>query len=161
MHLLDNAILFMFLSFVMGVIADPILRRMTNYEWWSTRYLFKDSKTYEKIGILWFQRFLKVTPLGSFNGNIHFTQKRDLATLRAIREQMATAEMSHWVGFIVMLGLTVLAWFYRGAVVGLVYVAFNVLGNVYPSLLQQYNKRRLNRVISALEKRSPQIFGTN
>ncbi len=155
MQLLDNFILFMFLSFVVGVIVDPILRRTTNYEWLSTRYLFSDSKTYEKIGILWFQKFLKVTPLGSFNGDIKFTHKRDLATLKAIRDQMATAEISHWVGFALMLGLTIVAWFTRGTVVGLGYILFNLLGNVYPSLLQQYNKRRLSRVISTLEKRSP------
>ncbi|MEM7034254.1 MAG: hypothetical protein AAF629_32225 [Chloroflexota bacterium] len=91
----------------------------------------------------------------SHNREIKFSHKRDLATMRAIREQIATAEMSHWVGFIVMLGLTILAWLSRGTIVGLAYLVFNIIGNVYPSLLQQYNKRRLSRVISILEKRSP------
>ena len=154
MHLLDNVILVMFLSFVVGVIVDPILRRATNYEWLSTRYLFANSETYESIGILWFRRFLKVTPLGSFNSDLHFTKDRDLKTFTALRDRMATAEMSHWVGFTTMSGMTLVAWWYRGAFVGLGYVVFNVLGNVYPSLLQQYNKRRLCRLISVAERRS-------
>ena len=154
MHPLDNIILMMFLSFVAGVIADPILRYFVDYEWISTRYLFRESKTYEAIGILWFRRFLELTPLGSFNRDLHFTKNRDLETFRKIRRHMATAEMSHWVGFVVMLGLTVVAWWYRGNLVALGYVIFNVLGNVYPSLLQQYNKRRIAPLISLAEKRS-------
>ena len=67
---------------------------------------------------------------------------------------MATAEISHWVGFIVMLFLTGVAWWYRGAIVGLLYVLFNLIGNVYPCLLQQYNKRRLERLILIAEQRN-------
>ncbi len=154
MHALDNVIFFMFLSFVVGIFVDPILRRVTNYEWLSTRYLFRDARTYEKIGILWFRKFLFVTPLGSFKQSIQLSHKRDLATLRAVRDRIASAEMSHWVGFFIMLGLTIAAWWYRGAFIGLLYVVFNLLGNVYPSLLQQYNKRRLERLLTTIEKRA-------
>ena len=153
MHLLDNVILVTFLSFVVGVFADPILRRVTDYESLSTRYLFADAETYELFCVLWFRWFLQVTPLGRFNRDIHFTGKRDLATLKTIRDHMATAEMSHWVGFMSMLAMTFVAWWHRGTIVGLSYVAFNLLGNVYPCLLQQYNKRRLDRLISVIENR--------
>ena len=153
MHPLDNAILFTFLSFVVGVIADPILRRVTDYESLSRKYLFNDARMYERIGVLWFRRVLLVTPLGSFNGNIRFENKRDLSTLKTIRDHMATAEMSHWVGFLLMLAMTFVAWWHRGTIVGLSYVAFNLLGNMYPCLLQQYNKRRLDRLISVMETR--------
>lgn len=153
MHILDNVIFFLFLSFVVGIIVDPILRRVTNYESLSTRYLFAKNSTYESLGVLSFRRFLSVTPLGSFNRDIHFTEKRDLETLRTIRNHMATAEMSHWVGFISMLGVTAAAWSYRGPIVGIAYVLFNLLGNVYPCFLQQYNKRRLERLISMSERR--------
>lgn len=153
MHLLDNVIFFMFLSFLFGTFTDPILRRVTDYESLSNRYLFRTQKTYEKIGILWFRRFLEITPLGSFNTHIHFSKNRDLETFTAIRSHMGTAEMSHWVGFTAMLVFTGIAWWLRGPLVGLGYIIFNVIGNVYPALLQQYNKRRLCRLISAAERR--------
>ncbi len=154
MHLLDNVILFMFLSFVVGVCVDPILRRVTDYEKLSTRYLFSDLAAYERLGVLWYRRFLLVTPVGSFNTSIHFDKNRDLEKLTEIRDHMATAEISHWVGFVVMLIMTVVAWWYRGAFIGLLYLLFNLLGNVYPCLLQQYNKRRLERLISVAKRRS-------
>ena len=157
MHLLDNVIFFMFLSFLLGTFADPILRRVAKYESLSNRYLFRNLKTYETIGILWFRRFLEVTPVGSFNRNLHFSKNRDLATFTALRSHMATAEMSHWVGFTAMLVLTGIAWWLRGPLVGSGYVVFNVLGNVYPALLQQYNKRRLCRLISAAERRAKKV----
>lgn len=154
MNLLDNVVMIMFLSFVVGVVADPILRRLTDYEKLSSHYVFRESKTYEAIGILWFRRFLKWTPFGSFNKDIRFTSKRDLAEFRAIRNSMATAEISHWVGFTTMFLLTFVAWCSRGPIVGIAYVVFNILGNVYPALLQQYNKRRLSRLILTAEKRA-------
>lgn len=154
MNLLDNVIMMMFLSFVLGVIVDPILWRITDYEKLSSHYAFRDSKTYEAIGLLWFRRFLKWTPFGSFNRDIQFTLKRDLDEFRTIRDSMATAEISHWVAFAAMLVLTFVAWWYRGPIVGLAYVVFNILGNVYPALLQQYNKRRLCRLILAAEKKA-------
>ncbi|MEL7059329.1 MAG: hypothetical protein AAGN46_04790 [Acidobacteriota bacterium] len=153
MHLLDNAIFFMFLSFVVGVLVDPILRRAKPYGSLSSRYLFKTSETYEKLGVLWFRRLLRITPFGSFNPNIRFTTTRDLNTLRSIRSHMATAEMSHWVGFVFMLGMTVVAWWSRGALVGLSYVTLNIVGNLYPCMLQQYNKRRLQHLIEKIEDR--------
>ena len=153
MHVLDNVILIMFLSFVVGMFADPILRRSTDYESLSTKYLFSRSQTYERLGVLWYRWFLQVTPFGSFNKEIRFTKNRDLDTLKVVRDRIASAEMSHWVGFVVMLGMTAIAWWYRGAVVGFSYLVFNWLGNVYPCLLQQYNKRRLGRLIAVAEKR--------
>lgn len=153
MNLLDNVIMMMFLSFIVGVIVDPILRRTTNYEKLSSQYVFRDSKTYEAVGLLWFRRFLKLTPLGSFNSEIRFTSKRELDEFRTIRDRMARAEISHWVGFVTMLILTFVAWWCRGPIVGIAYVVFNVFGNVYPALLQQYNKRRLGRLILVAEKR--------
>lgn len=157
MNLLDNVIMWMFLSFVVGAMVDPILRKTTNYEKLSSLYVFRESKTYEAIGILWFRRFLKWTPFGSFNSDICFKSKRDLNEFRAIRESMASAEISHWVGFAAMLLLTLVALWYRGPVIGFAYVVFNLLGNVYPALLQQYNKRRLLRLILTAERRMLEV----
>lgn len=67
---------------------------------------------------------------------------------------IAAAEVSQWVGFTTMLGMTVFAWWYRGSTVGLAYLFFNTIGNLYPCLLQQYNKGGLYRLIDALEKRN-------
>lgn len=160
MHILDNVILFMFLSFVAGIVVDPILRRLTNYGSLSNRYLFSNPRVYELLGVRMYKCFLKSSPMGSFNKNIHIPKKGDLETMRAVRNNMASAEMSHWVGFILMLAMTFPVWFYRGAIVGVAYIIFNMLGNLYPCMLQQYNKRRLINLISVIEKRQKENSGT-
>ncbi len=108
---------------------------------------------YEKLGVLWFRRFLLATPLRFINQSIHFTTSRDLAVLKEVRERMASAEVSHWVAFAGMLAVTPFAWWHFGLIAGLSFVAVNVIGNLYPSLLQQHNKRRLAELIAIVEAR--------
>jgi hypothetical protein len=150
---LGNPCAMLFLSFLAGVFADTLLRRMAAYDWLSSRYLFAKPKAYERLGVLWFRRFLLATPLRLINPNIRFAKKTDLESLKKVREHIASAEVGHWVGMVVMLGLMVVAWWLYGTKVGVGYLVLNVLGNLYPCLLQQYNKRRLEPVIAAFEKR--------
>ncbi len=143
----------MFLSFIVGVMADPLLRRLANYDWLSSRYLFANSKAYENLGVLWYRKLLLATPLRSFNTMIHLSNDRSLVSLQRTRQYMASAEIGHWVALAAMLGLTVVAWWLRGPKIGIAHLFFNTVGNLYPCLLQQYNKRRLCQLIAALEKR--------
>lgn len=153
MKILNNAVAVMFLSFIIGVLVDLVLRRMPFYEWISGRYVFADEKTYERLGVAWFRKILLATPLRMFNTNIKIPKNRDLQLLKDIRKHIAAAEVSHWVGFAVMAVLTVFAWMSYGPKIGLSFVVLNVLGNLYPCLLQQYNKRRLYQLIAVMERR--------
>ncbi len=153
MKILDNAIAAMFLSFLVGMLGNAMLRRLEIYERLSNMSLFSDPRSFENMGILWFRKFLLATPLCFFNTNIRFSSNRSTEALDSIRKHMANAEVSHWVGFAAMMGMTVVAWWYRGSTVGLAYVFFNTIGNLYPCLLQQYNKGRLEQLIAALQKR--------
>ena len=143
----------MFLSFIVGVFAELVLRRMPFYGWMSARNLFADSKTYERLGVERVRKILLATPLRMFNTNIKLPKNRDLQLLKDIRQHIATAEVSHWVGFAVMMALTVYAWNSCGPKTGLSFVFFNTVGNLYPCLLQQYNKRRLYQLIAIMERR--------
>ena len=153
MNLLNNAVAVMFLSFIIGVFADLFLRRLPLYESISGRFLFADEKIYERLGVAWFRRVLLATPLRLFNTQIKIPQNRDLQLLKDIRKHIATAEVSHWVGFAVMMVATIYAWMNYGPKIGLSFVVLNVLGNLYPCMLQQYNKRRLYQLIAAIERR--------
>jgi Glycosyl-4,4'-diaponeurosporenoate acyltransferase len=158
--LLGNPIAMMFLSFLAGVFADSLLRRMAVYNWLSGKYLFANPRSYESMGVLWFRRFLLATPLRLFNPNIRFTKNTNLESLEKVRQHIASAEIGHWVGFVTMLGLMMVAWWNYGSKVGLGYLVLNILGNLYPCLLQQYNKRRLGQVIDVLERRQSRRMAT-
>jgi ABC-type bacteriocin/lantibiotic exporter with double-glycine peptidase domain len=150
----NNAIAALFSSFLFGMLFDAMLRRLSIYEWLSTRYLFANAKTYERLGVLWFRKFLLATPLRYFNTNIRFTQSRDLSLLKTIRGYIAAAEVSHWIAFVMMSVWMAAAWWYSGPKVGVAFLVLNIVGNLYPCLLQQYNKRRLAVLIAVVEKRA-------
>ena len=154
MRVFDNAIAALFISFLFGGLGDAILRRLNIYEWLSTRYLFANAKTYERLGVLWFRKFLLATPLRYFNTKICFTQNRDLSLLKEIRGHIAAAEVSHWVAFVMLSVWMAAAWWYSGPKVGIAFLVLNIVGNIYPCLLQQYNKRRLAVLINFVEKRA-------
>lgn len=156
MKFFDNPVAVMFLSFIVGMIGNTLLLRLAIYENFGNRYLFAGLKPYERLGVLWFRRILLATPLRSFNKHIRFSADRSLETLDSVRNVMIGAEVAHWVGFAAMLVLNVAVWWYRGFEMALAYLFFNVIGNLYPCLLQQYNRLRLNRVIAAVEARGPQ-----
>ncbi len=147
MNLLDNAVAALFMSFIFGMLVYSVLSRLTLYEWLGERYLFSDAKTYENLGVLGFRKILLNTPLGWFNREIRISEDRSPASLRKIRMHMVNSEVAHWAGFAAMLALMFEALRYRGPKIAAAYLICNVLGNLYPCLLQQYNKRRIMRVI--------------
>lgn len=153
MNLLDNAVAVMFLSFIVGMMVNDILRRTAFYGRLTDRYLFSEPETYEKLGVLGFRKLLLRTPLGWFNKFIHISEDRSLAHLRSVRVHMANSEVAHWVGFVSMSSLMFVAWWYRGPKIAVAYLVFNVLGNFYPCMLQQYNKRRILKAIDIAERR--------
>ena len=82
-------------------------------------------------------------------------KSRDMDSLREIRDHMTGGEIGHWVGAIFMLIATLIAvWVGIGAGVIVVHLLLNVFGNVYLSLLQQYNKKRLDVILERGEQAS-------
>jgi hypothetical protein len=89
------------------------------------------------------------TPFKFFNPAIRVAGTG--ADLALIRDEMTKAEVNHLIGFAlvslaaIVIGITV------GPVFGMAMMVGNVLLNLYPSLLQQENKRRIDRVIRRRE----------
>lgn len=159
MNILGNPVAVLFLSFLVGMMGNAILSQLAIYESFSNRYLFSGAKPYESVGVLWFRKILLATPLRLFNLNIRFSADRKLETLDLVMKHMTNAEVAHWIGFAAMLLLNFPAWWYRGTGTALAYLILNTFGNLYPCLLQQYNRRRLSRVITAtkIRNKSPLI----
>lgn len=160
MHLLDNVIAIVFLSFIFGMIGNAILGKTSLYQRLSERYLLANPKSYERLGVLWYRRILLATPLRYFNTSIRFSAAdRNLETLQAVRTNMINAEMSHWIAFAAMLTLNLVVLWYRGTGIAVAYLIFNIIGNLYPSLLQQYNRQRLAKVMRLHSSRNPGVDG--
>lgn len=95
------------------------------------------------------------TPFKLFNPNLKLSARVTMDDLDRLRGEMTAAEVSHLIAF-VFAGLVTLTQFWqRDWLAGLTLLALNVLMNLYPSLLQQANKRRIDSVMRKHRLRAP------
>ena len=80
-----------------------------------------------------------------FNQNIKVKSKG--TDLTEVRKAMTVAEVSHLIGFLFVTFFAVYKSFTHHLLFGIIIMVFNVLMNLYPSLLQQENKRRIDKLI--------------
>ncbi len=60
---------------------------------------------------------------------------------------MIEAEISHLIGFVFVMIFSLIAWFKCEWALGFTILGVNIFMNLNPVLLQQQNKRRINRII--------------
>lgn len=66
---------------------------------------------------------------------------------KTIRNEMTLAEIGHLVGFVFVIFFAIYYCFKVSILAGLAIMIPNVLLNLYPSLLQQENKRRIDQLM--------------
>ena len=104
------------------------------------------SKTLNKnIGIEYFKWIVKNTFFKFFNQKISLKNKN--IELTEIRKEMTIAEISHLIGFVFVTVFALYKSVSHNYIFGLTIMIVNILMNLYPSLLQQENKRRIDILI--------------
>ncbi|MGB5698690.1 hypothetical protein [Muriicola sp.] len=107
---------------------------------------FIESKALNKnIGIEYFRWIVKKTFFKFFNQKIKVENKK--VDLTIIRNEMTLSEISHLIGFLFVTIFAITKSFSVSIVFGLTIMIPNILMNLYPSLLQQENKRRIDKLI--------------
>lgn len=130
---------------IIGMLAkSPLYARMQ-------RLNFVPSSTANHyLGIPVFRWWVRETPFRFFNPAVRLRGGR--ADLQRIRDAMTHAEISHLIGFTFVALVAV----YKGFAVDWVFAGLmmlpNVLLNLYPSLLQQENKRRIDCLLARLAR---------
>lgn len=138
-----------FFSWIIGIVLNTILMMTRYYERLS--YMnFIESKTINKyLGLRYFKWIVKNTFFKYFNPGIKIRSRS--TDLTEIRRQMTIAEIGHLIGFLFVLVFAIYWSIVHGLLFGLVIMMANVFMNLYPSLLQQENKRRIDKVINRLQ----------
>ncbi len=134
-----------FISWMVGMILNSFLVK-TGYYKRLSNLNFIASKTWNKrIGIKYFRWIVKNTFFKFFNQKIKVENKKvDWAELR---NEMTLSEISHLIGFVFVTGFAIHKSFMVSIVFGLIMMIPNILMNLYPSLLQQENKRRIDTLL--------------
>ncbi len=116
------------------------------YKKLSNLNLIKSKTLNKNIGTKYFKWIVKNTFFKFFNQKIKIENRN--TDLTVIRNEMTFSEISHLIGFIFVLIFAVFKSISVGLLFGLSMIIPNILMNLYPSLLQQENKRRIDKLIN-------------
>jgi len=115
--------------------------------YYDTKPFERTGQLYERVGIRLVKKLLRRGPLRILSPTLQFPKEKTVAALRNLENEMRKAETAHTLTFILML-----MWVGYVAVNGwldavLWILLFNVLINVYPIMLQRYNRIGLRELI--------------
>lgn len=138
------------ISWTVGLILNGMLVKTAYYQKLSNLNFIKSKTLNKNIGIEYFKWIVKNTFFKFFNQSIKLKDRK--TDLIEIRQQMTLAETSHLIAFVFVIFFAIYKSFAENWLFGFVIMIVNVLMNLYPSLLQQENKRRLDQLINRQTK---------
>lgn len=133
------------ISWLVGIIVNTILLKTPYYKKLSNFNFIPSKKVNDRIGIKYIKWIVKNTPFKFFNQKIKVKDKK--TDLNEIRHEMTVAELGHLIGFIFVAIFAIYKSFSVNILFGASIMIANFLMNLYPSLLQQENKRRIDKLI--------------
>ncbi|UKT63045.1 hypothetical protein [Pedobacter mucosus] len=144
-----------FISWIVGMIITALLIKTDFYQKKLQSLNFiKNEKINEMIGLAPFKWMIMHSFFKYFNPKLSGNKKILGSELVEYRKEMTTAELNHLFAFgfvVIFILIKIFNGLYLSAGVMLL---VNILMNLYPSLLQQQNKRRIDRYLQILHQRS-------
>jgi hypothetical protein len=134
-----------FISWIVGMVLNGILVKTEYYKILSNLNFIESKALNKNIGIGYFKWIVKNTFFKFFNQKIKLENRK--VDLTEIRNEMTLSEISHLIGFIFVTVFAIYKSFTLSLVFGLTMMIPNIYMNLYPSLLQQENKRRINKLM--------------
>jgi hypothetical protein len=134
-----------FISWMVGIVGNALLLKAGYIERLSNLNFLPSQAQNDLLGIGVFRRIVKGSVFRFLNQGIRVDGTH--ADLAALRHQMTLAETSHLLGFCFVAIAAVYQGFHVSLAFGLSMMIPNVVLNGYPSLLQQENKRRIDRLL--------------
>ena len=139
------------ISWIVGMTINAILRKTEFYKnKLSSLNFLKSEKLNKIIGIGLFKWIVKNTFFKFFNQKLKLKKKIEKTDLSKLRKEMTISEIDHLVGFAFVTIFALVKFYNLKFIFGSTIMTFNVLLNLYPSLLQQENKRRIDKLIAKL-----------
>lgn len=134
------AITMAFVSSAIFFRVNPKLFALARWE--------KQGAIYNRAGIRTFQWVLRHSPLGWINANFHLMTGR--ADCDRLLREMNSAEAVHWLTFAVSVMLAISYFRHDHAVYGYVMLLVRIPFDLYPIMLQRWNRGRVLRVLDSV-----------
>lgn len=137
-----------FFSWILGHFTNELLKKKKDFYAKISNFVFIRNDCYAKlIGVDWFKWIVRKSFFKYFNQNLIIKRKFNFSRLRELRNEMTSSEISHLVGFgLVLIIILILITMKKFEFVTILLI-LNILMNFYPSLLQQVNKRRIDKIL--------------
>lgn len=131
------------------MIFSSVLRKKEVYNDLSNLNLIKNETLNKRIGLGIFKWIVKNTFFKYFNPKLKLKNKIVVTELNELRKEMTFSEISHLIGFGFVAIFALAKFMYGNYLFGLTIMVVNIVLNLYPSLLQQENKRRIDKLIKS------------
>ncbi|MES2448912.1 MAG: hypothetical protein V4546_17135 [Bacteroidota bacterium] len=146
---LSFAISITFISWIVGMLVNAFLRKTKFYDKNLTHLNFiKNERLNKFIGLGLFKWIVKNTFFRFFNQKIKINKRIEKVDLVKLRKEMTISEIDHLVAFIFVNCFSLFSFYNFKFIAGTMMMLVNVLMNLYPSLLQQENKRRIDQFLN-------------
>jgi len=134
-----------------GMGVNELIKKKEFYESISNLEFIKNEIIYKFIGIKYIKWLVYKTFWKNFNTKLKIKSKPNLNELSLLKREMTYAEISHLVGFLFVLIISLILLIKKEIEFGIILIISNVIFNLYPSLLQQKNKKRIDKLINKKE----------
>ncbi len=151
-HYFSFSLSISFISWMVGIIFHSMLTKTEYYVKLSNLNIIKSRSVNKMIGMGIFKWIVRNTFFKFFNPKLKLKYKVDISDLEALRMEMTSAEISHLIGFLFVVIFIVNKLVHFEFLFALILTIINILMNLYPSLLQQENKRRIDKTIKFFRK---------
>lgn len=140
-----------FISWIVGMAVNAVLRKTEYYNKSLSNLNFIENEKWNKfIGLGIFKWIVKNTFFKFFNQKLKLKKKIEKTELNNLRNEMTISEIDHLIGFGFVAVFALVKVWNSYYLFGLVIMIVNISMNLYPSLLQQENKRRIDKLMEKL-----------
>jgi|SRR5690554_3897416 len=142
------SIALVFISWIIGMIITTFIKNTNYYKnELSNLNFLKNEKLNTIIGVDVIKWIVKNTFFKFFNQKLKINGKIDTSNLKDLRAEMTKSEIDHLIAFLcVMIVIVHKIWLNQYSF-ALILLIINTITNLYPSLLQQQNKRRIDKLL--------------
>lgn len=143
-----------FLSFIVGMLMTALIRKSNFYHTTLSNLNFiKGEMTNKIIGVGIVEWIVTNTFFKFLNQKIKFGKKMNISDVKNIRDEMTKSEIDHLFAFIFVLLIIIFELYNQKYILVFIMLFVNIVMNLFPSLLQQQNKRRIDKLIFKFENR--------
>ncbi|WP_146153618.1 glycosyl-4,4'-diaponeurosporenoate acyltransferase CrtO family protein [Adhaeribacter arboris] len=134
-------------------VAESQLHPSLHSAYFNNHAFEKSGKIYAALGVHWFRWLLVISgweKLSQKNNPV----RKTLPALQQFERATRVSEFGHSVIAIIIFALTVFVCIKYSVKEAFWLILFNVLLNIYPILVQRYNRPRLRRLVQKLQQPS-------